>query len=85
MSGKLPESPGLHLPHVRPPGAGVYQLCVRAPCRYVAPRFRPLGQLDLEGGVSNTYSDTVFLEIAHSEQVWIEGEAKLFTAEGVYY
>jgi hypothetical protein len=37
------------------------------------------------GWVSNTYSDTVFLEIANGTQGWIEGEGELFTAEGVYY
>jgi len=37
------------------------------------------------GWVSNTYSDTVALEIAHGEQGWIEGKGKLITAEGVYY
>jgi hypothetical protein len=37
------------------------------------------------GWVSNTYSDTVVLEIADGEQGWIEGEGKLFTAEGLYY
>jgi hypothetical protein len=37
------------------------------------------------GWVSNSYSDTVALEIADGEQGWIEGEGKLFTAEGLYY
>ena len=37
------------------------------------------------GWLSNTYSDTVVLEIANGTQGWIEGEGKLFTAEGVYY
>jgi hypothetical protein len=37
------------------------------------------------GWASNTYSDTVVLEITNGEQGWIEGEGKLFTAEGVYY
>ena len=37
------------------------------------------------GWQSNTYSDTIVLEIADGEQGWIEGEGKLFTAEGVYY
>jgi hypothetical protein len=37
------------------------------------------------GWLSNTYSDTVALEIANGEQGWIEGEGKLITAEGVYY
>jgi hypothetical protein len=36
------------------------------------------------GWVSNTYSDTVMLEIADGEQGWIEGKGKLITAEGVY-
>jgi hypothetical protein len=37
------------------------------------------------GWASNSYSDTVVLEIADGEGGWIEGEGKLFTAEGVYY
>jgi len=37
------------------------------------------------GWESNTYSDTVFLEIEDGSQGWIEGEGKLFTAEGLYY
>jgi len=37
------------------------------------------------GWESNTYSDTVFIEIEDGSQGWIEGEGKLFTAEGVYY
>ncbi len=37
------------------------------------------------GWQSNTYSDTVFLEIAGGAQGWIEGKGKLITAEGVYY
>jgi hypothetical protein len=37
------------------------------------------------GWVSNTYSDTFFLEIADGEQGWIEGEGKLITAEGLFY
>jgi hypothetical protein len=37
------------------------------------------------GWESNTYSDTVVLEIADGEQGWIEREGKLVTAEGVYY
>jgi hypothetical protein len=37
------------------------------------------------GWLSNTYSDTVFLEIANGTQGWIEGEGKLITAEGLYY
>jgi hypothetical protein len=37
------------------------------------------------GWLSNTYSDTVALEIANGTQGWIEGEGKLFTAGGVYY
>jgi hypothetical protein len=35
------------------------------------------------GWVSNTYSDSVALEIADGAQGWIEGEGKLITAEGV--
>jgi hypothetical protein len=37
------------------------------------------------GWQSNTYSDTVFFEIADGTQGWIEGEGRLITAEGVYY
>ena len=37
------------------------------------------------GWQSNTYSDTVALEIAGGEQGWIEGKGELITAEGVYY
>jgi len=37
------------------------------------------------GWRSNTYSDTVALEITNGTQGWIAGEGKLFTAEGVYY
>jgi hypothetical protein len=37
------------------------------------------------GWQSNSYSDTVVLEIANGTQGWIEGEGKLITAEGVYY
>jgi autotransporter adhesin len=37
------------------------------------------------GWMNNLYSDTVVLEIADGTQGWIEGEGKLFTAEGVYY
>ena len=37
------------------------------------------------GWESNTYSDTVFVEIANGTQGWIAGEGQLFTAEGVYY
>ena len=37
------------------------------------------------GWLSNTYSDTIALEIANDTQGWIEGEGNLFTAEGVYY
>jgi hypothetical protein len=37
------------------------------------------------GWRGNTYSDTVVIEIADGKQGWIEGEGKLFTAEGVYY
>jgi len=37
------------------------------------------------GWVSNTYSDTVALELAYGEQGWIEGKGKLITAEGVCY
>ncbi len=37
------------------------------------------------GWRSNTYSDSVFVEVTNGMQGWIEGEGKLFTAEGVYY
>jgi autotransporter adhesin len=37
------------------------------------------------GWVSNSYSDTVAFEVANGTVGWIEGEGKLFTAEGVYY
>ena len=37
------------------------------------------------GWQSNTYSDTVVLEIADDAQGWFGGEGKLFTGEGVYY
>jgi len=33
--------------------------------------------------MSNTYSDTVAIEIAGGEQGWIAGEGKLITAEGI--
>jgi hypothetical protein len=37
------------------------------------------------GWQSNTYSDTVALEITGDKQGWIKGNGILFTAEGVYY
>lgn len=37
------------------------------------------------GWLSNSYSDTVALEIADGAQGWVKGEGKLFTAEGVFY
>ena len=37
------------------------------------------------GWLSNTYSDSVFLEISNGKQGWIKGEGKLITAKGVYY
>jgi hypothetical protein len=37
------------------------------------------------GWLSNTYSDSVFLELANGTQGWIAGEGKLVTGEGVYY
>jgi hypothetical protein len=37
------------------------------------------------GWLSNTYSDSVFLEVANGTQGWIEGEGELVTGEGVYY
>lgn len=37
------------------------------------------------GWLSNTYSDTVVLEIANGTQGWLPGEGRLYTAGGVYY
>jgi len=37
------------------------------------------------GWASNSYSDTVVLEIAGGAKGWFEGQGKLVTAEGVYY
>jgi len=37
------------------------------------------------GWASNSYSDTVVLEIADGAKGWFEGQGKLVTAEGVYY
>jgi hypothetical protein len=37
------------------------------------------------GWESNTYSDSVFVEINDRLKGWIDGEGKLITAEGVYY
>jgi hypothetical protein len=37
------------------------------------------------GWASNSYSDTVVLEITNGELGWFDGKGKLFTAEGVYY
>jgi hypothetical protein len=37
------------------------------------------------GWESNTYSDSVFVEIADGSKGWIDGEGKLITAEGIYY
>ena len=37
------------------------------------------------GWRGNTYSDTVFFEIANGTQGWMGGEGRLITAEGVYY
>jgi hypothetical protein len=37
------------------------------------------------GWQSNTYSDTVTLEITNGTQGWIEGPGELLTAQGVYY
>jgi len=37
------------------------------------------------GWLSNTYSDSVFVEVTNGTQGWIAGEGKLQTAEGVYY
>jgi hypothetical protein len=37
------------------------------------------------GWLSNTYADSVFVEVTNGTQGWIEGEGRLVTAEGVYY
>jgi hypothetical protein len=37
------------------------------------------------GWESNTYSDSVFVEIADGSKGWTDGEGKLITAEGIYY
>ncbi len=37
------------------------------------------------GWQSNSYSDTVVLEIANNTQGWVMGEGQLTTADGVYY
>lgn len=37
------------------------------------------------GWLSNTYSDSVFVEVTNGTKGWIEGKGKLVTAEGVYY
>jgi hypothetical protein len=37
------------------------------------------------GWVSNSYADTVVLEIANGTQGWVMGEGRLSTADGVYY
>lgn len=37
------------------------------------------------GWQSNTYSDTVFVEIADGPKGWIDGEGTLVSAEGVFY
>jgi len=37
------------------------------------------------GWQSNTYSDSVFVEIANTTRGWIDGKAELVTGEGVYY
>jgi hypothetical protein len=37
------------------------------------------------GWESNTYSDTVVIEIANGTQGWIAGDGRLITAEGLYY
>jgi hypothetical protein len=37
------------------------------------------------GWQSNTYSDTVVVEIANDTQGWLPGEGRLLTAGGVYY
>ena len=37
------------------------------------------------GWQSNTYTDSVYLEITNATQGWIEGEGKLVSGEGVYY
>jgi hypothetical protein len=37
------------------------------------------------GWLSNTYSDSVFVEVTNGTQGWIEGNGKLVAGEGVYY
>lgn len=37
------------------------------------------------GWQSNTYTDSVFVEITDGTKGWIDGEGQLITAEGVYY
>jgi hypothetical protein len=37
------------------------------------------------GWLSNTYSDTIALEIANGTQGWVDGRGKLLTVQGVYY
>ena len=37
------------------------------------------------GWQSNTYTDSVFLEITNTTRGWIDGKAELVTGEGVYY
>jgi hypothetical protein len=37
------------------------------------------------GWESNTYSDSVFVEIPDGRKEWIDGEGRLITGEGVYY
>ena len=37
------------------------------------------------GWLSNSYSDSLYLEISNGKQGWITGEGKLITAKGVYY
>jgi hypothetical protein len=37
------------------------------------------------GWQSNSYSDSLYLEISNGMQGWITGEGKLITAKGVYY
>jgi hypothetical protein len=37
------------------------------------------------GWESNTYADSVFVEINDGRKGWIDGEGKLIVAEGVYY
>ncbi len=80
-------SSGLRLPHVRPQGPGVYQVYAGASCGDIASVFPSRGSNSIwrGGWVSTTYQDSVVVGIANGTQGWVEGEGKLFTAEGLCY